>query len=95
MGKEKSFSEKVYQVVFSIPKGQVLTYKEVAKRVGNEKAYHAVGIILSNHRIKNLPCHRVIKSNGEVGNYQWGKDKKIALLKKEGIKINLKGKISY
>jgi len=40
-----------------------------------------------------LPCHRVVKSNGEVGGYRWGSKKKIALLKKEGVKINTKGRI--
>jgi len=79
----KEFKEKVYRVVTLIPKGRVLSYQEVAKRAGNPKAYRPVGNILNKHQIKGLPCHRVIKSDGDVGGYRWGKKKKIALLKKK------------
>lgn len=70
------FKEKVLKVVSKIPKGQVLSYKEIAKKAGNERAWRAVGNILNKHKIKNLPCHRVICSNGFVGGYRWGIDKK-------------------
>ena len=90
---KQQFKEKVYRVVFSISKGKVLSYKGVAKKAGNSNAYRAVGNILNRHKIKKLPCHRVVKSNGEVGGYRWGRKKKIALLKKEGVKIDTKGRI--
>jgi len=81
------FSQRVYRVVRKIPKGKVIGYKEVAKRAGNPKAFRAVGNILHKHNLKNLPCHRVVGSNYDIGGYRYGIKKKIALLKSEGIKI--------
>lgn len=92
MRKNLSFRERVYQVVAKIKKGEVLSYQEVAKRAGSPQASRAVGVILKNHQIKDLPCHRVVRSNGEIGGYRWGKRKKLALLKKEGWLIK-KGKL--
>ncbi len=54
----------------------------------NPKAARAVGRILnSNKNLITIPCHRVVKSNGEVGGYALGTEKKIELLKKEGVEI--------
>ncbi|MBU3918634.1 MGMT family protein [Patescibacteria group bacterium] len=81
------FQKKVYKVVAKIPKGKILSYKEVAKRAGRPKAFRAVGNIMATHNIKGLPCHRVIKSDGTVGGFRGGfKDSKIKemMLKKEG-----------
>lgn len=80
----KSFTEKVYDVVRKIPKGKVLTYKEVAKKAGNEKASRAVGNILHKNFDPQIPCHRVIRSDGKFGGYNRGGEKKIKLLKEEG-----------
>ena len=81
------FQKAVYKIVSKIPKGKTLNYKEVAKRAGRPKAFRAVGNIMASHNIKELPCHRVIKSDGTVGGFRGGfKDSKIkkAMLKKEG-----------
>jgi methylated-DNA-[protein]-cysteine S-methyltransferase len=78
------FQEKVYFVVSKIPKGQVLTYKEVAKRVGRPKAYRAVGNILNKNRNSGVPCHRVIRSDGKIGGFMRGTKKKMQILKREG-----------
>ena len=67
-----------------IPKGKVLTYKEVAMKAGSEKAVRAVGNILSKNFDPNIPCHRVIRSDGGMGGYNRGVKNKIAILKKEG-----------
>lgn len=81
----KTFSEKVKAVVAKIPKGKVMTYKEVAKKAGNEKAARAIGTIMSKNFDPNVPCHRVIRSDGKIGNYNRGGEKaKRALLIKEG-----------
>jgi len=85
----KSFTQKVYDVVSKIPKGKVLTYKEVARKSGNEKASRAVGNILNKNYDKNIPCHRVIKSDGGIGGYNRGKDKKKEILKREGVVLYL------
>ena len=83
-----TFQEKVFQVVKKIPPGKVLTYKMVAKLAGRPKAWRAVGNILNkNPNPKSIPCHRVVKSDGKVGGYRWGIEKKIALLKREGFII--------
>jgi methylated-DNA-[protein]-cysteine S-methyltransferase len=81
-----TFSTNVYNLVKQVPKGKVTTYKAIAHKL-NTKAYRAVGKALNKNRNKDVPCHRVIKSNGEIGGYAWGTNKKIQILKKEGIKI--------
>ena len=89
-----SFQRKVYEVIKQIPLGKVLTYREVAKRIGYPKAYRAVGNALNENQDPKIPCHRIIKSDGKVGGYNRGIKKKIVLLKKEGITINSYGKIT-
>jgi O-6-methylguanine DNA methyltransferase len=79
------FAERVYQVVRKIPRGQTRTYKEVAKLAGSSRAYRAVGNILNKNRdFKNVPCHRVVRSDGKIGGYALGSKQKMRLLKKEG-----------
>lgn len=80
----KDFRQKVLMIVRDIPKGRTMTYKEVAKRAGNKKAYRAVGNILAQNFNPDIPCHRVIKSDGSLGNYNRGIKNKIKLLRKEG-----------
>ena len=82
-----NFSQKIYDIVRKIPKGETLTYKRVAKLAGRPKAYRAVGNILNKNRDPNIPCHRVIRSDGKIGGYNRGNTKKIELLKKEGAMI--------
>jgi methylated-DNA-[protein]-cysteine S-methyltransferase len=77
------FSKKVLEIVSKIPKGSTLTYKEVAQLANNPKASRAVGNILNKNYNSNIPCHRVIRSDGKTGGYNRGKDQKIKILKKE------------
>ena len=79
-----TFKEKVFRVARSIPKGKTLSYKEVAVKAGSPRAYRAVGSILSKNYDPKVPCHRVIRSDGKIGNYNRGKRMKIRLLKREG-----------
>ena len=81
------FAQKVYQIASKIPKGQTMTYKEVARRAGRSKAYRAVGNILNKNRDPKVFCHRVIRSDGRVGGFYGGTSKKAGLLKKEGVMI--------
>ncbi len=85
-----SFQVKVYQVVGKIPKGKVLSYKKVAELAGFSRAWRAVGNILNKNRDSKIPCHRVVKSDGQVGGYRKGTNKKTSLLKKEGVAIRNK-----
>ena len=67
-----SFARSVFAVVRKIPKGQVLTYQEVARRSGSPRAFRAVGSILKTNVDPNIPCHRVIRSDGSLGDYNRG-----------------------
>lgn len=80
----RTFREQVYRVVKKIPRGKVLTYKKVAERVGRPNAYRAVGNILNKNTSTEIPCHRVICSDGRTGGYNRGTKAKIKILKKEG-----------
>lgn len=84
-----SFQRKVFEAVRKIPKGKVRTYKDIAKAAGRPAAFRAVGNILNKYDVSKMkiPCHRVIKSNGEIGGYRYGTKRKIALLKKEGVVV--------
>ena len=79
------FSKRVLDIVRNIPKGKTLSYKEVASIAGDSNASRAVGNIMKKNTDKNVPCHRVIKSNGSVGGYNGLKGQKEKLLKKERI----------
>jgi len=81
-----SFSEKVYAVVRKISCGQTLTYGEVARLAGSPHAARAVGTALSKNFAADVPCHRVLRSDGGLGGYNRGLKRKIALLKSEGVK---------
>lgn len=79
------FQKKVYDYVRTIPEGKTATYKQVAAAIGKPKAYRAVGNALNkNPFAPEVPCHRVVRSDGEVGGFASGAAKKIKLLKKEG-----------
>jgi len=89
----KSFNERCYQKLKKVPRGKVTTYREIAKALGN-KAYRAVGNAMNkNPGAPQVPCHRVVKSDGSAGGFASGTRKKISMLKKEGIKI-VRGKIN-
>lgn len=81
---KKTFTQKVLRVVADIPEGQVMTYKQVAAKAGNVRACRAVGNILNSNYNPDIPCHRVIRSDGKAGGYNRGAGKKYKLLKKEG-----------
>jgi len=88
------FQARVLELVAKVPKGKVTTYKELAQTIGNPRAYRAVANALArNPSPVKIPCHRVVRSNGEVGGYRLGVRRKVKLLVQEGIKIE-NGKIS-
>lgn len=87
-----SFADRVYAVVTKIPKGKVMSYKQVAEELGT-KAYQAVGQALKNNPYApKVPCHRVIRSDGSIGGFNGKTDgkeieRKIRMLESEGVKI--------
>jgi methylated-DNA-[protein]-cysteine S-methyltransferase len=81
----KTFADKVRAVVRKIPKGKTFTYAAVAKKAGSPGASRAVGNIMANNFDLEIPCHRVIRSDGNVGSYnRGGPSVKARLLKEEG-----------
>ncbi len=79
------FREKVLAIVRKIPKGSVMTYGDVAREAGSPRAARAVGAVMKTNYDPTVPCHRVIRSNGMIGNYnRGGQRKKMALLRAEG-----------
>ena len=89
-----SFKDNVINIVKNIPKGKVLTYSEVAHKAGNIKAARVVGNILSKNTNKDIPCHRVIKADMNIGSYNGilGKSK-LDILKKEKVLFDNQDKV--
>ena len=82
-----AFQKDVLVATAQIEKGEVLTYKQVAERIGRPRAYRAVGTALSKNPVApRIPCHRVVRSDGDTGNYsgKGGRKGKRAMLAGEG-----------
>lgn len=85
---------KVLLAEYQIPRGWVSTYNRIANKIGIMNGARVVGNALAKNPFPIvIPCHRVVKSNGELGEYQGGKEMKRALLKLEGLKFSDNGKI--
>lgn len=78
-----TFKEQIFAIVRKIPKGETMTYKEVAELVGRPRAYRAVGNILHTNYDPAIPCHRVVRSDGTAGGYNRGASQKKRLLTEE------------
>ncbi len=90
------FQKEVYDLICSVPKGKVTTYKGVAEQLGIRSA-QAIGQALKcNPYAPDVPCHRVIASSGRIGGFKGQKtgkevNEKIALLRKEGVVVKENG----
>lgn len=74
------FQVQVWKALLQIPSSQLLSYQDIAKKVNNPKASRAVGTAIGKNPIAYLiPCHRVIRQNGEMGGYRWNPERKIAI----------------
>lgn len=81
------FQSRVYALLKEIPHGKVTTYKRLAEALGT-RAYQAVGQALTrNPNPVVVPCHRVVKENGEIGGYAYGSEQKRRLLEAEDVAI--------
>lgn len=79
------FQEKVWRVLDSMKPGETLSYKQLAEKSGNPAAIRAAGTICGlNKLVLLVSCHRILKSDGSVGNYLYGADMKHFLLQHEG-----------
>jgi len=84
-----SFQRKVWDQLQQIPYGQILSYGDVAKAVGNPRGARAVGLANKRNCIPIIiPCHRVIRTNGDLGGYDSGLHIKKILLELEGVKVS-------
>ena len=88
MSTKQSLSDTVRTVVKKIPKGETMTYSEVAARAGNPKAARAVARVMAANYDPAVPCHRVIRTDGGMGGYnRGGEGRKRAILVAEGVKF--------
>ena len=86
--KTTNFAERVRDAVRQIPKGETRTYGQVAAAIGHVGAARAVGTIMRDNYDPTVPCHRVIRSDGRIGEYnRGGPEKKLALLRAEGVNV--------
>ncbi len=79
-----AFQRSVWAALTEIPYGETCTYSELAMRVGSPSAVRAVGQACASNRIAVLiPCHRVIRGDGDISGYRWGEKRKRRLLDRE------------
>ena len=84
------FYKKVLLEVAKIPYGKTASYQEIARRAGNAKASRAAGSVNANNPIAIfIPCHRILASDGTLGGYGGGLDKKMILLEHEGLDVRI------
>lgn len=83
------FQIQIWKALLQIPSSQVLSYQDIAAKINNPKAVRAVGTAIGKNPIAYLiPCHRVIKSNGEMGQYRWNANRKVAINGYECLHLN-------
>jgi len=85
-----NFQIKVWEALLQIPPGSVVSYEDIAVRIGMPKAVRAVSNAVGQNPIPVIiPCHRVIRKTGELGGYRWGTARKKVLLGWEAARMNL------
>lgn len=89
-----TFAERVYSILAEIPRGRVISYTQLASLAGSPRAARAVGTVLRKNTrpahlnlLDSLPCHRVVLSNGQLGQYNGGVRRKCELLLNEGVVV--------
>jgi AraC family transcriptional regulator of adaptative response/methylated-DNA-[protein]-cysteine methyltransferase len=91
--KGTNFQLKVWEALLKIPQGSVVSYQDIARKIGNPKGVRAVGSAVAHNPISYLiPCHRVIRKEGIFGNYQGGTERKKLLLAWEMAQTGKTGK---
>ncbi len=91
--KISQFAREVYRVAARIPAGRVACYSDIARAIGHPKSSRAVGNALhANPFVPQVPCHRVVRSDGRLGGFLSGSRKKAKLLEAEGVPL-IQGRI--
>jgi methylated-DNA-[protein]-cysteine S-methyltransferase len=81
--------EKIYRKLLEVPLGNVTTYGDLAKAINLKNGQRIVGQIMKKNQFPVIvPCHRVVKSDGTIGGYAYGIERKKYMLSKEGLEIN-------
>ena len=91
MAQGTPFQQKVWAALRTIPRGEVRTYTDIAVQIGHPSSARAVANACGkNPYAPEVPCHRVIRSDGSIGGYsaEGGSEKKRAMLREEGIHID-------
>ena len=79
-----AFQQRVWEILRSIPAGQTATYTEIAQRMGQPRAVRAVARACATNTLAvAIPCHRVVRQDGDLAGYRWGLDRKRSLLERE------------
>lgn len=79
-----AFQMRVWEALRQIPYGETVSYQQIAEKIGNKKAVRAVAKACASNRVALvIPCHRVVRANGELSGYRWGVERKKSLLAKE------------
>ena len=80
--------KKIYKKLLQVPPGKITTYGELSRAIGLKNGQRVIGRVMKNNPFPVIvPCHRVVKSNREIGGYAFGVDIKRSMLTKEGICI--------
>ena len=89
------FHRRVLLAEYSIPRGWISTYGRIARHLGNPKGARAVGQALANNPFPLIiPCHRAVRTNGELGGFQGGLKLKRILLEMEGVEFSSDGRVT-
>ena len=79
-----AFQMRVWELLRKIPYGETVSYQNIAEKIGNKNAVRAVATACASNRVALvIPCHRVVRSNGELSGYRWGVERKKKILEKE------------
>ena len=85
-----AFQRRVWQELQKIPRGTTQTYTQVARRLGKPKSVRAVARACATNPVSIVvPCHRVIRADGQLAGYRWGLQRKEKLLEREGARLDL------
>ncbi len=80
-----AFQRCVWQALRRVPRGETVSYGELARKIGRPKASRAVGAAVGANPIAYVvPCHRVVRADGGLGGFRWGLERKRSLLRAEG-----------
>jgi AraC family transcriptional regulator of adaptative response/methylated-DNA-[protein]-cysteine methyltransferase len=83
-----AFQQRVWKELQRIPAGKTVSYSEVANRIGSPSSARAVAQACgANALAVAIPCHRVVRNNGDISGYRWGVDRKRALLVRERMTV--------